>query len=170
MVGFWTRGRCWLLFQHQARDRTGGTGTGGSQMHSKAPASPPARSCYVLPCKPPSHWGPQQLKALPLRASWAKYLTSTSWSWVSFSRMGFTSLCSVLEGQGRAWGWVSQAGRGHRGGRGPGKRCPQTQANMGIKKSPGPRTGTGWSGSLGKWSGGSQDPPGFQFAGQRSIH
>lgn len=48
-----TRGWRWLLFQHQARDRT-------------------------------------------VRASWAKYLTSMSWSWVSFSRMGLTSVCSVL--------------------------------------------------------------------------
>lgn len=29
-----TRGRRWLLFQHQARDRTGGTGTVGSQNSS----------------------------------------------------------------------------------------------------------------------------------------
>lgn len=57
------RGRCWLLFRHQARDRTGGIGTGGSQNHSKppahsAPASPPARSRCPRPTCFPAHHPP----------------------------------------------------------------------------------------------------------------
>lgn len=66
-------------------------------LHIPLPGAAVLRPRPILADHPPS--GVSRVHALPVRASWAKYLTSTSWSWVSFSRMGLTSLCSVLEGE-----------------------------------------------------------------------
>lgn len=106
LCGGWrvdTRGQQCFFFQHQARDRTGET----RDNQALEPNHILYPSCRGLPpsqepshCNPPFCQGLYTLSPLPVRASWAKYLTSTSWSWVSFSRIGLTSLCRVLESEG----------------------------------------------------------------------
>lgn len=94
-----TRGRQCFFFQHQARERTGETRTIGLRTtpHSATTllSTAPFPGALTL-CNPPFCQRLYTLRLLPVRASWAKYLTSTSWSWVSFSRIGLTSLCRVL--------------------------------------------------------------------------
>ena len=107
-----TRGWRWLFFQHQARDRTGGTGRGRNQKAANPLPMAAPRPSIALADPHPLPPVSQIPDASPVRASWAKYLTSTSWSWVSFSRTGLTSLCSVLgrEGGRRGVSWAGLLG------------------------------------------------------------
>ena len=70
------RGRRWLLFQHQARDRTGGTGTVGSQ-NSRQPSAHSC-SCVSPPGAAAPGLAPSLQTTLPLGSRSSQRLTGQS--------------------------------------------------------------------------------------------